>query len=110
MLQRLDFHGLDELSLPGDGTWTRNQLEQMNASFVAAVEKAFELGLESRAAARATVYVNGSRRLAEEAAIESAWRWFVDAKFEVTAVEVLKFVRARCLSVTAERVRVEFRR
>jgi hypothetical protein len=99
------------LDLDGEGTWTRDQLEEMDRRFVTAVTRAFELGLESRAAAAATVsFRNGSQRLAEKAAIESAWRWFVDAKFQATAVEVLKFVRARSLSVTAERVRVEFRR
>lgn len=109
MLQRLN-SSLDEELLSGDGLWPRDQLEQMDASFVAAVERAFALGLESRVAAAATVvFRNGSQRL-EEAAIEGAWRWFADAKFEATAVEVLKFVRARSLSVTAERVRVEFKR
>jgi hypothetical protein len=39
---------------PGDeqnGGWTREQLEAMNARFSAALEHAFELGLESRASA-----------------------------------------------------------
>jgi len=34
-----------------DGTWTREQLEQMNAAFTTALERAFELGLESRESA-----------------------------------------------------------
>ena len=43
--------------LPGDEqeTWTKEQLEQMNARFIAALERAFELGLESRASARRDV-------------------------------------------------------
>ena len=85
-------------------------LSQMNDRFTAAVETAFRAGLESPAAARATVRVgceNGSRLL-EEAAIGGAWRWFVDAKFQATAVEVLARVRASCASVTAERVREGF--
>jgi len=83
----------------------------MDAAFVAAVERAFELGLESRTAAAATVtFRNDSRRLAEDAAIGAVWNWFVGVKFEATAVEVLARVRACYSSVTAEQVRVEFRR
>ena len=74
MLQRLNFP-FDEELYAGDGLWSRDQLEAMNDRFVAAVERAFELGLESRAAAAATVRVNsllnGSQRRAEEAAIEA---------------------------------------
>jgi hypothetical protein len=96
------------------GDWPREQLVQMNDLFTAAVERAFELGLESRAAAGATVRVgsslNGSRRLAEDAAIQAAWRWFADVKFQATAVEVLARVRASYSAVTAEQVREEFRR
>jgi hypothetical protein len=43
------------MSLPMAGdeleTWTRQELEAMNARFVAQLEQAFELGLESRASA-----------------------------------------------------------
>jgi|SRR5262245_15709103 len=96
------------------GDYTRDQLEQMNDRFVAVVERAFELGLESRAAAAATVRVgarrNGSRLLAEEAAIGAAWRWFVAAKFEATAVEILARVRVSCPGIAAEQVRVEFKK
>jgi len=53
--------------------------------------------------------LNGNRRLAEEAAIRAAWDWFVDTKFQATAVEVLKFVRARAPGVSSERVRVAFK-
>jgi len=109
MLQRLN-SSLDEELLSGDGLWPRDRLEQMDAAFTGAVLRAFAAGLESPSAAAATVsFRKGSQRL-EEAAIESAWHWFADAKFQATAVEVLEFVRARSLSVTAERVRVEFRR
>jgi hypothetical protein len=48
---RLGAEPEDELN----GGWTREQLEAMNAVFVAALEKAFELGLESRASARGQV-------------------------------------------------------
>ena len=86
----------------------------MNQEFTAVVERAFELGLESRAAAGATYAVksplNGSRLLAEEAAIGAAWRWFVDAKFDVPAAAVLARVRAGYPDVTAEQVRVEFKK
>jgi len=34
------------------GTWTREELEAMNVRFVAALERAFELGLECRQSAR----------------------------------------------------------
>ena len=87
------------------GDWTREQLVQQNERFVAAVERAFELGLESRAAAAATYTMNGKQR-ADELAIELAWRWFRDAKFGATAVEVL----ARCPGVFPARVREGIRK
>ena len=37
------------------GNWNREELEQMNAAFVTAVERAFASGLESRASAAAQV-------------------------------------------------------
>jgi len=40
------------------GDWTREQLVQQNERFVAAVERAFELGLESRATAEASCLPN----------------------------------------------------
>ena len=48
---------------PGDeqnGGWTREQLLEMNAQFVAAMERAFELGLESRASAAGQVKLAAS--------------------------------------------------
>jgi len=45
------FDPLDEV----EGNWSREQLETMNAVFVARVEAAFATGLESRLAAAATV-------------------------------------------------------
>ena len=84
----------------------------MDKEFCDRVESAFQAGLESRAAAAATVRVggrlNGSRRLGEDAAIQAVWHWFVDAKFQATAVEVLARVRASYSAVTAEQVRQEF--
>ena len=44
------------------GLWSRDELEQMYAAFVAALERAFELGLESRASAAAQVRVCASLR------------------------------------------------
>jgi hypothetical protein len=38
-----------------DGAWTREQLLDMDSRFAAALERAFELGLESRASAAAQV-------------------------------------------------------
>src|SRR5262245_28313055 len=86
------------------GTWTREQLLAMDACFTAAVLRALELGLESRAAAAATYAASGKQR-ADEITVELAWRWFRDAKFEATAVEVI----ARCPGVALERVRVGFK-
>jgi hypothetical protein len=37
------------------GAWTREELEAMDVRFVAALERAFELGLESRESARREV-------------------------------------------------------
>ena len=94
--------------LPGDevcGDYNCEQLLEMNNRFVAVVQAAFAAGLESRAAAEKTVNVNGRQRLTEEGTIELAWRFFVAAKFEMTAVEI----RARCPCVAPERVRVAFR-
>ena len=87
------------------GDWSCEQLRKMNEDFVSAVESAFELGLESRAAAAATYTMNGKQR-ADELAIELAWRWFRDAKFGATAVEVL----ARCPGVFPARVREGIRK
>jgi len=95
------------------GDWTRDQLLEMDAAFVAAVEAAFRSGLESRAAAAATARLkpalNGNQRLAMDAALGAAWDWFVGVKFEATAGEVLARVRAVCPRVSAEQVRVEFK-
>jgi hypothetical protein len=105
---------LDEELYSGCGLWARSELEEMNDRFVAALEAAFQAGLESRTAAAATVRVgprrNGSRLLAQQAAIGAAWNWFREAKFEATAVEVVARVRASCASVTAEQVRAEFKK
>ena len=74
MLQRLNSSFYEELH-GGDGLWSRSQLEEMDAVFVAACEAAFQLGLESRAAAAATYSrnaVNGKQHT--EAVIEAALR------------------------------------
>jgi len=99
------------LDLDGEyGLWSREQLQEMDARFVAAVEASFQAELESRAAAAATVRIgrNGSRRLAEEAAIQAGWNWFVGVNFEATAVEVLARVRAQCPNIESARIRAAF--
>jgi|SRR5262249_16106864 len=105
---------LDEELYSGCGLWSRAELEAMDRKFVASVEAAFAAGSERREAAAATVQIksslNGSRLLAEQAAIGAAWNWFREAKFEATAVEVVARVRASCASVTAEQVRAEFKK
>ena len=109
MLQRLI--SLDD-ELYGDGTWSRDQLEAMDAAYTTAVERAFELGLESRTAAAATYAVNGKQR-ADEIAIELAWRWLrenMEAGTDISFVEVVAFVGARCSGVTPARVRAGFER
>jgi hypothetical protein len=109
MLQRLLSYD-DELY--GDGTWSREQLETMNDRFVAAMEAAFDAGLESRASASATVKMNGKQR-ADEIAIELAWRWLrenMDAGVDVAFVEVVAFVNARCPGVDRARIGVEIKR
>jgi len=97
-----------------DGAWSRLELEAMNNAFVRAVSRAFSSGHESPVAASATVRIggrlNGSRQLEVAAAIGGVWKWFVDAKFEATAVEVLARVRAVCADVPAEQVRDEFKK
>jgi len=118
MLQRLQ--SLDEELYPGCGLWSRGELEAMNQSFVTAMEQAFASGGESRAAGSATVRiaprVNGGRQSAaaaangKGAAIGGVWRLFVEAKFDMTAVEVMERARAVCPYVTAEDVREEFKR
>jgi len=108
MLQRTFFDPADELH----GAWSREQLLEMDDRFTAAVKAAFDLGLESRAAAAATYAMNGKQR-AEEIAIELAWRYLrtnMDAGIDVSFVEVLAFARERCSGVTAEQVRVEFKK
>ena len=111
MLQRLTFPLDEEL---GDGLWPVAELERMNAAFVRSVLRAVAAGHESLVAASATVRVgvrlNGSRQLAEEAALGGVWKWFVDVKFDATAVDVMERVRAICPGISVEEVREGFRR
>ena len=51
LLARTPYEPDDEL----DGSWTREQLEQMDAAFTTALEQAFTCGLESRASAAGQV-------------------------------------------------------
>jgi hypothetical protein len=101
---------LDEELSCDDGLWSRSQLLEMDARFCEALERAFQAGFESRAAAVATVRIgpNGSRRLAEEAAIQAGWNWFVDAKFDVPAAAVVARVRAQCPNIESARIRAAF--
>ena len=92
------------------GLWTRARLEQMNRSFVAAMEQAFANGGESHAAASATVLLNGSRRLAEEKAIEAAWNWLTRERGNVAASQIIAYVREQVPGIGVERIRSEFDR
>jgi|SRR5262245_13234654 len=104
MLQRLNSL-FDEELLSGDGLWPRDRLEEMNRRFVAAIELAFAKGLESRAAAAATVGFRNGKAAAIEGAIEGAWNLLNSKKGEVTAVEVVAFVRERCPNIDQACVR-----
>jgi len=83
------------------GLWSRQELEQMNDRFVAAVSNAIRSGRESAAAVSATVRINsslnGSRRRAEEAAIEAGWMELCRRKGDMAFLEVVQFVRERTL-------------
>ena len=96
MLQRLNF-SLDEELLCGDGVWPRDRLLTMDASY--AVERAFELDLESRAAAAATVSFRNGKAAALEGALEGAWNSLISKRGEMAASEVVAYVRARCPGV-----------
>src|SRR5262249_32338671 len=105
------FSDLDELN----GVWSRDELERMDAAFVRALSRAFASGHESPVAARATVRLgrNGSKVLAEDAAIQVGWSYLrtnMAAGVDVSAVEVLARVRASCPGVAAEQVRVAFKK
>ena len=104
MLQRLN-SSLDEEFLSGDGLWLRDRLEQMDASFVAAVERAFELKLESRASAAATVSFRSGKAAALEGALEGAWNSLISKRGEMAASEVVAYVRARCPGADVSRIR-----
>ena len=93
------------------GLWSREQLLEMDSHFVAALEAAFAKGLESRAAAAATVRIGrNGREGAIESAIGAAWDSLRDRKGEMSASEVLAFVRELVPGVPPERVRAEFKR
>jgi hypothetical protein len=99
------------LAEPGDvryGDWSREQLQEMDALFVARVEAAFEAGLESRAAAKATVQVGRASAVDVERAIEAAWAWFQSVDQDVAFSAVVAFVRVRCPNVAVECIRAGF--
>jgi len=108
MLQRLSF-ALDEEILPGNGVWARDELERMNVAFVERVEAAFQAGLESRAAAAATVRIGrAGTAVVTERAIKAAWDLFCSRKGEMAAAEVLKFIRNRCPNIDPAYVKASF--
>jgi hypothetical protein len=96
---------LDEALSCGDGLWPRDRLLAMDASYTAAVERAFELGLESRAAARATISFRNGKVAVLEGALEGAWKNLCSKQGEVTAAEVVAYVRARCPGVDVSHIR-----
>src|SRR5262252_1734177 len=108
LMRSILFDPLDEV----EGNWSREQLETMNAVFVARVEAAFVAGLESRLAAAATVQVksslNGSRWRAEEAAIEAGWKFLCSKQGDLAFSEIVAFVRERVPGVDEVRVRDGF--
>src|SRR5262245_834602 len=90
------------------GTRTRSQLLEMDERFVGAVEAAFQAGGESLAVARATVsFRNGKvgKAAAIEGAIEGAWDFLCSKGGQVSASEIVGYVRARCPGVDAPRIR-----
>src|SRR5262245_7678854 len=98
------------------GLWSRTQLEDMDAAFVAAVRAAFDQGLESRAAASATIDVkapslNGNARRVEaaiEAVIEKAWDLLCSKEGEIAFSEIVVFVRERVPNIELDCIRFGF--
>ena len=88
MLQRLNF-SLGEVPIDGDGIWTRARLEEMDAAFTGAVLRAFELKLESRSAAAATVSFRNGKTAAIESAIEAAWDLLCSREGEILFGEIV---------------------
>src|SRR5262249_40855581 len=87
------------------------RLEQMNDRFVAAVESAFRLGLESRTAATATFRVGALRNGREgaiESAIEGAWDYLCSKKGGGGFLGIVSHVRERCPNIDQTRVRFGF--
>src|SRR5262249_13693914 len=93
-----------------EGDWSYEQLERMNSDFVGAVETAFRLRLESRAAAAATVRVgvarSGSSGAAIESALESAWDLLRSRCGDLTALEVVCFVQKLCPGISRTHVKL----
>jgi|SRR5262249_22982707 len=88
------------------GLWSREQLLEMDSRFVAAVEAAFAKGLESRAAAAATVRIGrNGKAAAVESAIEAVWDRLCSKKGEMAASEVVMFVRERVPNIDPAYVR-----
>src|SRR5262249_29182078 len=86
--------------------WPRARLVAMDAAFTGAVEAAFSSGHESSVAASATVRVGRDGRAAAiEAAIQAAWDLLCSKRGDLTAREVVEFVRERVPNVDQARVR-----
>jgi hypothetical protein len=80
----------------------------MDSAFVERVEAAFEAGLESRAAAKATVQVGRPGVVDVERAIEAAWQWFKSMDQDVTFSAVVAHARVRCPGIDPMCVRAGF--
>jgi hypothetical protein len=88
----------------------------MDDRFVAACEAAFASGGESRIAAAATVQIkslNGKslngKGAVLESALEAVWDMLCRKRGDMTALEVLAFVRERVPNIDQVRVREELR-
>src|SRR5262245_39889656 len=90
------------------GDYTPARLLEMNSCFVAAVTAAFQAGLESRAAASATVVTK--RRVTENEAIQAAWNFLWQKDGDLPFAAIVAFVRARCPGVDPAYVRAGFER
>jgi hypothetical protein len=89
------------------GDWSRDELETMDACFVAAVEAAFASGLERRESARLTATFR-KQRVTEETILDAAWSWFCrrNRDMDVAFSEIV----ARCPGVEVTHIRADFDR
>jgi hypothetical protein len=104
MLLNRGWHESDDAR---QGTWSRNELLEMDERFCEAMEVAFASGRERRESATATVRVEKPRVTAEEA-IEAGWRFCCDEDFDVPFAAAVARVRVLLPNITVECVRVGF--